>query len=226
MIIASNWNATHTIHVHSHQNVPARSISQSVSSRSGAPITTREHRALHEIDEKELLRHAIEAELFLDHEMADVVERQVDDARDRDDRRHQRDLPEIAAAEPVRNGEIERLDAAEQRQRDEHDGARDDFDHREARALDGVIRGALMRGQRDRAGELRGTPLRCAATWRICRDASQSLVETIATRATTKIVEKARVRLVIRDFRLNYARIIGSRPCRRAVAFPSLRPLS
>ena len=65
--------------------------------------------------------------------------------------------PFPAKAGLTKNGdaEIERLHAAQQREPDQHRGADDDFHHREARALDGVIGGALVRRQRDGRGELR-----------------------------------------------------------------------
>ncbi|ABA47662.1 hypothetical protein BURPS1710b_2957 [Burkholderia pseudomallei 1710b] len=59
-------------------------------------------------------------------------------------------------AEPAGEQRIERADAPEEREADKHRRGDDDLEHREPRALDRVVGGALVRGERDRFAELRG----------------------------------------------------------------------
>ncbi len=113
-----------------------------------------EQDALETVEEENTLAHPVEAKALLDHELPVVLERQIDRAGDRDHRRDQRDLTGVAAAKPVGDRQIERLHAAQQRQTDQHGRADDDLDHCQSRAFDGVVGGALVRGERDGAGKL------------------------------------------------------------------------
>ena len=133
---------------------------------------------LDQVGDEELERHAVEAEALLDDEGA-VERRAAGRCSALDEEDAAAAAPCRASSEPGSNARAQSVDeplqAAAEREHEQHAAPISDVEHAEARLGDGVVGGLLVRGERDRVGEAsRGTASRCARTWRIWRSASQS----------------------------------------------------
>ncbi len=99
-------------------------------------------------------RHAVEAVALLDDEGAVERERQIDEREQHHRRRDERDaVPQAARFRDASPLHMQPVDDAAEREREQHGGAHQHLEHAEAGLRHRVVRGLLVRAERNRLGE-------------------------------------------------------------------------